>query len=532
VYVPASDHHGPQELRIGEPGDIYVRVTATEDVLGITLPLSFSDVGQGSLWPGLTEDDITYLPGADLFELRFLATTHQDGVWPDTVFEALVSYGVGITPGTYDLMRFTVVPTAEGVVQWTAPTYQDGDLLRGLLFATSESGNVTPEFFAADITILPPDCNANGVSDPQDIANGTSTDCNDNGVPDECEPDCNENGTADECDILFGVSGDCNGDGVPDECDLADGSSFDVDGNHVPDECDDCNGNGFADGDDIVAGRSQDCNANGRPDECDIRDGISDDVNANGIPDECEIPTGNALRVYVPAGNGHWAQQMIVGQPEDVYVQVVTEEEFLLFEIPLEVMAEGGDTRWAELTSEDVCIPADSSAFGSGGFNATDQDGIWSDTMLFYVACNSGPLPPGTHEAFRFTVVPTAEGTIRWAAPTYQSGEFLRKLRFLPVEGEVVPGFIADDIQIITSEKSAMCCDGEFTGNTDCDPYGRCNLADITTLIDRIYVSHTPLCCEAEGNTNGDPAGKLNLADITALIDYVYVNGTALAPCP
>jgi hypothetical protein len=31
------------------------------------------------------------------------------------------------------------------------------------------------------------DCNANGVPDPQDIASGTSTDVNQNGIPDECE---------------------------------------------------------------------------------------------------------------------------------------------------------------------------------------------------------------------------------------------------------------------------------------------------------------------------------------------------------
>ncbi len=33
----------------------------------------------------------------------------------------------------------------------------------------------------------PPDCNENGVDDPDDIASGTSLDCNNNGVPDECD---------------------------------------------------------------------------------------------------------------------------------------------------------------------------------------------------------------------------------------------------------------------------------------------------------------------------------------------------------
>ena len=52
------------------------------------------------------------------------------------------------------------------------------------------------------------------------ISVGVSSDCNGNGVPDECEPDCNGNGVADECDITSGTSQDCNGNGIPDECDL------------------------------------------------------------------------------------------------------------------------------------------------------------------------------------------------------------------------------------------------------------------------------------------------------------------------
>jgi uncharacterized membrane protein len=53
--------------------------------------------------------------------------------------------------------------------------------------------------------------------------------------------DCNENGIPDECDIADGTSEDCNENGIPDECDIADGTSQDDDGNGVPDECE-CTG--------------------------------------------------------------------------------------------------------------------------------------------------------------------------------------------------------------------------------------------------------------------------------------------------
>lgn len=55
------------------------------------------------------------------------------------------------------------------------------------------------------VTALAGDCNANGVSDANEIAMGDATDCDDNGVPDEC-------------DIEFGTLADDDGDGVPDTC--------------------------------------------------------------------------------------------------------------------------------------------------------------------------------------------------------------------------------------------------------------------------------------------------------------------------
>jgi hypothetical protein len=70
-----------------------------------------------------------------------------------------------------------------------------------------------------------------------------------------------------------------------------------------------------------------------------------------------------------------------------------------------------------------------------------------------------------------------------------------------------------------------------FTGNVDCSEDGKRNLADITQLIDRVYVSKENLCCEENGNTDGDPDGKINLGDITRLIDHVYISRAETATC-
>ena len=75
------------------------------------------------------------------------------------------------------------------------------------------------------------------------------------------------------------------------------------------------------------------------------------------------------------------------------------------------------------------------------------------------------------------------------------------------------------------------CCIGEHAGNTDCDSEDKRNLADITTLIDFVYLSKKALCCESEGNVDGDIAKKINLADITKLIDHVYLSKKPVAAC-
>jgi hypothetical protein len=145
------------------------------------------------------------------------------------------------------------------------------------------------------------DCNGNDIPDDCDILEGTSSDLDGDGIPDECG-DCNQNGILDGFEILDGTATDCDGDGLLDECAVP---SSDCDQNGVPDICQleimgDCDGNGILDTCDISSGystdedddgvpdRCQDCNGNGIIDSEDIDFGISEDCDSNGIPDECE----------------------------------------------------------------------------------------------------------------------------------------------------------------------------------------------------------------------------------------------------
>ena len=79
---------------------------------------------------------------------------------------------------------------------------------------------------------------------------------------------------------------------------------------------------------------------------------------------------------------------------------------------------------------------------------------------------------------------------------------------------------------------NCSCCGrytGGLAGNADCSIDGKRNLADITRLIDRVYISKETLCCEANGDVTED--GKINLADITKIIDCIYISKVCSFPC-
>jgi hypothetical protein len=87
------------------------------------------------------------------------------------------------------------------------------------------------------------DCNQNGIPDEQEIASGTSTDCDGDLVLDECQiasdpsVDCDQDGTLDSCQISSDPSLDCNGDSALDACQIADDPSLDQNTNGILDSC-------------------------------------------------------------------------------------------------------------------------------------------------------------------------------------------------------------------------------------------------------------------------------------------------------
>lgn len=86
------------------------------------------------------------------------------------------------------------------------------------------------------------------------------------------------------------------------------------------------------------------------------------------------------------------------------------------------------------------------------------------------------------------------------------------------------------DVVTPTVSYSLPCCQG-ITGNVDCDLAEATDIADLSALIDYLYISFSPLCCKQEANCDGSLDGAIDIADLTALIDYLYISFTPTASC-
>ncbi len=199
-------------------------------------------------------------------------------------------------------------PRRGGIMSYCGQTFTGGDANHDLRFHTAIQALM--DIAIAESDCLVEDCNLNGIDDAIDIAEATSLDVNENGVPDECE-DCNNNGVLDDQDIATAFSLDLNLNGVPDECepdcnsngipddkDIADETSFDDNGDGVPDECEtDCNDNGFSDYLEIQADMSLDLDRNALLDAC-------QDCDNDGTTDLAAIDGANDIWIATLEGTG------------------------------------------------------------------------------------------------------------------------------------------------------------------------------------------------------------------------------------
>ena len=96
---------------------------------------------------------------------------------------------------------------------------------------------------------------------------------------------------------------------------------------------------------------------------------------------------------------------------------------------------------------------------------------------------------------------------------------------YTPLETPVDDGTV-----VVVPLSRASCCAG-LTGNVDCDPNVLVDIADLSVLIDHMFVGLSPLCCGDEANIDRDPEGIIDISDLSLLIDFLYINFAPLSAC-
>ena len=86
--------------------------------------------------------------------------------------------------------------------------------------------------------------------------------------------------------------------------------------------------------------------------------------------------------------------------------------------------------------------------------------------------------------------------------------------------------FLSENFVTVTGPS---CCLGTV-GNVDGDPMDNTDIADLTFLIDHLFINFPPVDCPEEGNINLNLA--IDIADLTMLIDHLFINFPPLLTCP
>ncbi len=206
------------------------------------------------------------------------------------------------------------------------------------------------------------------------------------------------------------------------------------------------------------------------------------------------------------------------------YIKVIGQSGSLLEDYTLEVNPPANSPPTLTLTTP---VQADTILHGFDTYpvewNYSDPEGN-SAWVTFYV--NDQPVLDGTEFMLpqtRYTPAEFGQATINSAyldsTTYYVYGEI--------TDGGSVSGSWATGTLTLIPPP---CCFA-LTGNVDCDPSGETGLADLSTLIDHLFITFAPLCCAGEADmviSNGDEVG---LQELSALINHLFISFEPLPSC-
>jgi hypothetical protein len=118
-----------------------------------------------------------------------------------------------------------------------------------------------------------------------------------------------------------------------------------------------------------------------------------------------------------------------------------------------------------------------------------------------------------------------------WKAPTITTGGTMT-FYVSGVAGDST-GSVAFDYSFSTSvvvpySIGSSCCIGE-AGNIDCDPEDNVDIADLTALVDHLFVNFSALCCYKEALLDNN--AWVDIGDLTIMVDHLFLNFAPIQNC-
>ncbi len=148
------------------------------------------DLDRSTTGTDLAHVHVTTLPTGEneIAALEFDRTNGLLYAWHDASIDLLQVFGPGCCGTFTSVTQFDNPFCCNWNIEGLALVGNDGcgTSGRSLLFTRDQGGATDPSLYQ-DLE-FPCDCNGNAVADPIDISSAFSTDMNQNGIPDECEP--------------------------------------------------------------------------------------------------------------------------------------------------------------------------------------------------------------------------------------------------------------------------------------------------------------------------------------------------------
>lgn len=145
-----------------------------------------------------------------------------------------------------------------------------------------------------------------------------------------------------------------------------------------------------------------------------------------------------------------------------------------------------------------------------------------SRRAVWEITGNGAEIPPGSGPVarayFRLPFNAAGDSNLVTFDPVFLTSAKVSNLCF-----EFTPSLKSGVVKL----PDASCCIGT-TGNVDLT--GLVDIADVTMLVDYLFISNPTLPCDEEANV--DATGNIDIADLTLLVDVLFISNPPLPSCP